>query len=79
MAQAAKLSIQRVRHLSRRWGEALTKRKDAHDPVFTPWFALASLPADGFGPKAADLIRSWWQSPDLMCLTRKLSCLMWRL
>ncbi len=42
--------------LVERWQTYLLERSDSNDPVFSPWFALANLPEDGFAEQAPELV-----------------------
>ena len=64
VARAAQLYPPAFRLFVDRWGKRVRQARAGHDPVFTPWQDLASLPAEKFAPKAAELIRAWWGSPD---------------
>ena len=45
-----------IPHSVRRWRDFLHRNKDAFDPIFAPWHALAKLPADDFETKAAEAL-----------------------
>ena len=64
LAKANDLPARRLRWFAGKWGKHLAKTRDAHDPIFAPWHALAALPADGFAAKAAELIKGWAEHPD---------------
>ena len=42
-----------------RWQAYLARTRKTGDQVFAPWHALASLPAEGFAPRAARLIAKY--------------------
>ncbi len=54
-AEIAQSSSDRTREL-----EAANKKKP--DPVFSPWFALAALPSEGFAEKAAGIVAKMAES-----------------
>jgi mono/diheme cytochrome c family protein len=47
-----------------RWRVYLDRTRKAHHPIFAPWHALAALPADSFGAKAAEFVSRLVEAPD---------------
>ncbi len=64
VSRALGLPFPRTRGFIRQWSRVLERTKTGHDPLMAPWHALAALPADGFAPKAAELVKGWLEAPD---------------
>jgi mono/diheme cytochrome c family protein len=47
-----------------RWRERLDESESRHDPIFSPWVALASLPGTNFATKAAPLAARFTANAD---------------
>jgi Protein of unknown function (DUF1553)/Protein of unknown function (DUF1549)/Planctomycete cytochrome C len=56
-ALADKLNSRRLKTAAVLWKRRLDASSAARDPLLAPWHALAALPRDGFGVKAAEVCR----------------------
>ncbi len=45
------------------WKGRLKKWKEAHHPIFTPWFELAALGTNGFNTNSSTLLTQWTSQP----------------
>jgi hypothetical protein len=63
VARNHKVAPERLKFLARRLGKVFDK-SDKPDPILAPWRAFASLPDDGFEPKAAELSKTLLEESD---------------
>jgi hypothetical protein len=55
-ARERELSTRRLGAFTERWKALLEGSKDDDDPIFSPWHALAALPAEQFAERAAETV-----------------------
>jgi hypothetical protein len=55
-ARERELSTKRLGAFTEKWQDLLEQSKGGHDPIFSPWHALAALPAEQFAEEAAEMI-----------------------
>ena len=63
-ARARELSTRRLGAFLSKWSALLEYSRGGHDPIFTPWNALASIPADRFAEEAPGVLDALEADPE---------------
>ncbi len=64
VAREQKVEPRRLRSFVARLAPYLDRAKQNHDPIFTPWQALAALAADSFATQAPEVLKTLGEGPD---------------
>ena len=57
IARSHGVSPERLRFIARKLARPFDRQAEGHDPIFTPWRSLATLPAADFAAKAPEILR----------------------